>query len=119
MSAADHALLDSAVKQIVHPGASATPQMVDIANAQGAPPSTYADLMEYIPHMQALARQMDVKPPGSKGTVAPHVLDQFILNRATQWMNQYNVRSGNQGDGLFGGNTGNWLLRFMLFDQFF
>ena len=126
MSQADHALLDGAVKQIVHPAAGATSQMINVANQQGAPPSTTQDLMAYIPHMQALARQMGVKPPGSKGIVAPQILDQYIMNRALQWQQEYNMRSGGGGlfggggGGLFGGgNNGGWLMRFMMFDQFF
>lgn len=119
MSPADHALLDSAVKQIVHPAATATSEMINVANAQGGPPSTMQDLMAYVPHLQSLARQMGVKPPGTKGAVTPQILDQFILNRAMQWQQQYNMRSGGASGGMFGGNNGRWLMRMMLFDQFF
>lgn len=119
MSPADHALLDSAVKQIVHPSAIATSAMVNVANSQGGPPTTLQELMAYVPHMQNLARQLGVKPPGSKGTVPQQILDQFILNRAMQWQQQYNMQAGNTGGGLFGGNTGGWLMRMMMFDQFF
>lgn len=117
MSNTDYQLLDSAVKQIVHPSAAPTQAMVNIAYNQGRPPSTTQDVMEYVPHLQDLARQMGVKPPGSKGTVPPHVLNNYIMSRANQWLQQYNMRGG-AGGALFGSNSGNWLMRFMLFDQF-
>lgn len=120
MSPADHALLDRAVKQIVHPLASPTPQMIAIATMQGAPPTTVQQVMQYLPEMQSLARQMGVKPPSVTGHAVPGALDAMIQQRALQWLQQRNMMTN--GGGLFGmgnmGSMGNWLMRMSFFENF-
>lgn len=108
LSPLDMMQLQSAVRQIVHPNAQPTPEMMAIATRQGAPPATLAQMLEYTPFLVNLAMQMGVKPPGTNGTVTHQALREFIIARGNQWMQQQGALAGMTGGqmGLGTENTG-------------
>ncbi|XP_060574367.1 uncharacterized protein LOC132732036 [Ruditapes philippinarum] len=108
LSPLDMMQLQSAVRQIVHPNAQPTPEIMAIATRQGAPPTTIAQMLEYTPFLVNLAMQMGVRPPGSNGTVTHEALRNYIIARGNQWMQQQGALAGMTGGrmGLGTENTG-------------
>lgn len=86
MGPADMARLVAAVREIVHPQAMPTPDMIMIATQQGGPPTTMMQMMQYTPSMVAMASRLGVKPPGINGTVTPQQLQEYIVQRGMNWM---------------------------------
>lgn len=88
LNAADYMALDNAVKYIVGPTASPSPALLLLASQQGSIPNSAAKMMSFLIPMQAMARQMKISVPGVIGESSDAQINDYIMQRALQWMQQ-------------------------------
>lgn len=80
--------LSLAVQDIIHPNAEPTIPMLKVAFRHRGLPQSFAQMMEYTPHMMELAKQMGTRPPGVNSTdVPPDVMRQYLILKGNEWLN--------------------------------
>lgn len=87
--------LSKAVEAIVHPNAKPTLPMVNIAFTQKGLPQSFAEMIEYTPHMVDLAMKMGIEAPGYHGKTNPVALAHYLVHRGNEWLQNQSNNAAN------------------------
>lgn len=91
LGAADYMILNTLVRTIVGPQASANAAMMVLYNTDGGLPLSAVRMIPYVTLMQGIAKDLKIKVPGVKGEATNEQIDQYIFQRALSWMQQRNM----------------------------